>query len=119
MSALPINTSRCTDVETWDEAHFLARLDFELVRGSEITLDCYYVLEDDVIEDVFDSEARFTVTTAKGWEDEIARESIEYLNPAWDLKTVNPTVWQNSDSTWAEAPSYRVLEAVPPASRIG
>ena len=115
---LKINTNRCVDVETWEEARFLARLDFELVRGSEITVDRYLVIEDDDSHELFD-EVRFKVgTTHNRWEEELQRRYYEYLDPAWDLEAVNPADVGAALYPWTEGPSYRVLEAVAEESRV-
>ena len=94
---------RCTDVETWDEARFLARLDYELNQGAELTMSCVSAYVD---EDSQDFGGPLQVRIEKTQDSDLMNSTDEYLDPYWDLEVVSPFT---GSSPWGHGPSYRVL----------
>ena len=111
---LRVNTSRCIDVETWEEAHYLARLDYEFVRDHQFTVEFWIAMEDDdSVESFQDIPFRMDPDDL-----ELDHTTDEYLDPVWGLLAVNPVDLEGSTSPWCYAPSYRVLEAVKEKFRV-
>ena len=97
----------CTDVETWDEARFLAELDYELHLGAVFTVNTYttYVADDSVDHcDVVRVRLEKTPTS-----DLIHHQIDEYLDPYWDIDVLSA---HEGSGAYTFGPSYRVLEAV-------
>ena len=98
-----INT-RCTDVETWAEAKFLARLDYELHLGHEVVVsDVTTYINDDSCDHVGTFRVRLDETDPC----DLGNATDEYLDPYWEVTMLDQV---EGTSPWAHGPSYRVLE---------
>jgi len=116
-----IHTERHTDVETWDEALFLACLDYELARGQNITVDNYIIYNDDEASDHQDNtvfrvdDLDFRTLPDGDWG---LRNKIcsDHLDPVWDLEVMVDEPGSAAEDLdgirYCYGPSYRVLEAV-------
>jgi len=102
----------CTDVETWDEARFLAELDYELNFSSELTVGSLTVYRGD---DSCDLEGPFRVKLERTPASDLMNTCGEYLDPYWDVR---PLETLEGTSPWTHGPSYRVLEAVRENRRV-
>jgi len=103
-----------SDVETWEEARFLARLDYELHRGQEIDIG-WYVVHDDVYHNTQDvaGETRAVLSDRSGncLEVDLRNSCDEYLDPYWDLEIDQSELPEGTGGPWTHGPSYRILES--------
>jgi hypothetical protein len=101
----------CTDVETLEEAEFLAELDYQLHLGCEFKVDYLsFYLGDDQHE----VNGPQTVRLEKTDRDSRARRIDEYLDPYWDVD--GPDLVRGG---WTHGPSYRILAEVKESYRVG
>lgn len=94
------------DVETWEEAQFLARLNYELALGAEFLSNNVVVYIDDNPVDLPDPTR---VRLDRTEDSDVVSACDEYLDPNWDITILDGT---QGESAWTYGPSYRVLEAV-------
>jgi hypothetical protein len=102
------NTTRdthCTDVETWDEARFLAELDYSLNKGTTFQVSTFtnYVGDDSV-----DHYGAFEVRLEKTDCGDLNHRNDEFLDPYWDVAVLGEN---GHEYAWTFGPSYRVLES--------
>jgi len=97
--------ARCTDIETWAEASFLARLDYALHLGTEFEVGYVSGFFNDV--DTGDFEGPWRVHLDHTADGDLMHRNDEYLDPYWDVTVLEPL---DARSTWCHGPSYRVLE---------
>lgn len=98
-------SEKSLDVETWEEAHFLAELDYALNRGNEIEVGYVVVMEDDDTKDVLGPFRVRLDFTNKGC---LHNACDEYLDPVWDVTSLEA---DGPIGPWTHGPSYRVLES--------
>lgn len=101
-----------TDVETWAEAKFLAKLDYELLLGTIITVEGFtnYIGHDSV-DHCEVARARLEKTSTN----DINHSIDEYLDPYWNIEALSH---HEGESAWTFGPTYRVLENVQKKHRL-
>ena len=100
-----IANERTLDVETWAEAWYLARLDYELNLGRSLTVDGVVAYVGDDGQDYF---GPFLVRLEKTDAESLRHSVDEYLDPYWDVTVLDDF---DADGAWSYGPSYRVLES--------
>ena len=93
-----------TDVETWEEARFMATLDYELNKGAMLTVGEFTTyIDDDSVAHCELALVRLEHTSSTALHHSID----EYLDPYWEISVLSE---HKGESAWTFGPSYRVLE---------